>query len=460
LPGLPDNQIPHFDDDELDRFLARAKDRSARLRVRQHRILSLGAVTSILVIVALASTLVGLHNSDPATPGQATPTSGPPPVGAVGWILVGDISPSWQVISSLSSTPGLSLTCPSVETCFAADLSSPGTAGLSAVEVTHDGGRTWTSSELPVALRGLAGPSAGQTRIACPTASTCAVLGLSGSVSCSDANSCTVHSPAATFEETTDGGASWRVRAGPAGLSGLGVSAMVCPSTSSCLAAADGYGAAAIFVTSDGGQTWVRGQMPADFVSHTLQCPSTENCVVTGFYQSPDRSGTMPEAAVLHTTDGGRTWTAASLPSGLGPIGEVSCETATDCVATFATADGNLSTVLASSDGGASWSSVRASGLPDGVVLSITCTGAAQCRAAGVTDAQVSAQGMTISAGATPWFASTTDGGQTWQSTTVPDGVSVVASVSCPSAARCYALGFAKPAGSGFFSVVLLSDGH
>ena len=415
-------------------------------------------VVAAAVIIVVATTLVILH-SPTAKPRQTTTTSAPNRTTAPQWELVGDVLPSWHAVGSLSSNPGLSLTCPSVETCFAADSPSPRGVGLSAVEVTNDGGRTWTSSKLPVALLGLDVPLLGQTRIVCASARTCAILGLSGSVSCSDASSCSISNPSATFEETTDGGRSWIAHAGPPGLKSLlGVSAVACPSASTCVAVADGYGSAASYATTDGGESWTTEQLPTDFVPHDLQCTSTANCVVTGFYQSPGGSQTTAAGTVLYTTDGGTTWTTASLPSGLGSLGTVSCATATDCLATFNAADGQGSEVLASTDGGTSWSSLPASGLP-GVVLSTVCPAAAQCWAAGVTDAQVSAAGVTIEAGAAALLASTSNGGQTWQSTAAPGGVSLVASLSCPGATKCYALAFAKPAGTGFFSVVLLSYG-
>jgi len=142
----------------------------------------------------------------------------------------------------------------------------------------------------------------------------------------------------------------------------------------------------------------------------------------------------------------------ASMPSGLGPPGTGSCSTATDCLAAFLAADGQGSAVLACTDVRASGSSVPASGLPEGVVLSTACPAVARCWAAGVTDAEVSAAGMTIEAGATAWLADRQGG-------VAPDGVSLVASLSGLSTARCYAPAFAKPAGRGFVSVVLLSYG-
>ena len=415
------------------------------------------AVAAAVIIVA-ATTLVTLH-SPSAKPAQTTTTNAPNRTTAPQWELVGNVSPSWHVVGSLSSNPGLSLTCPSAETCFAADSPSSGGVRLSAVEVTNDGGRTWTPSKLPVSLLGLAVPWFGQTRIACANARTCAILGVAGSVRCSDSSSCTVGNASATFEETTDGGKSWTVHGGPSGLSLVGVSAMTCPSASTCLAVAEGYSAAATYATTDGGRTWTTEQMPTDFVPHDLQCSSTANCVVSGFYQPDGGSQTTPKGTVLYTRDGGTTWRTALLASGLGSVGTVSCATANDCLATFSAIDGQGSEVLASTDGGEIWTSVPASGLPEGVVLSTACQAAAQCWVAGATHAQISADGLATLAGSAAFLASTTDGGRTWHSTSAPDRVSLVESLSCPSTAKCYALAFAKPAGTAFISVVLLSYG-
>jgi photosystem II stability/assembly factor-like uncharacterized protein len=430
---------------------------------RRRRTLVAAAAAALLVIGAvsygLVATLGGVQNLNTAGPHPAN-TAGPHPVAAPQWKLVGDVSPAWHEVGTLSSNPGLSLTCPSAETCFAADSPSAGGAGLSTVEVTTDGGQSWTSSKLPVTLRGLDVPLLGQTRIACASASTCAVLGLSGASSCPSAQSCTISNSSAVFEETTNGGTSWTARAGPPALGAVpGVSAMACPSASTCLAIANGFGPAAAYVTTDGGQTWATEQLPAGFVPRNLQCSSPTNCVVTGLTQSPGGVQNTPEGTVLHTTDGGGTWTTASLPSGLGLPSTVSCPTSTDCLATFLVAGGQTSEVLASTDSGATWASVPTSGLPGGVALSIACSTATQCWAAGVTDAEVSAEGMTIEAGATPWLASTSNEGKTWQSLAAPDGVSLVASLSCPSVAKCYALALAKPTGAAFASVVLLSYG-
>ena len=77
--------------------------------------------------------------------------------------------------------------------------------------------------------------------------------------------------------------------------------------------------------------------------------------------QSPDGSSTIPPGTVLYSSDDGATWAAASVPPGLGPLGRVSCPDSTDCVASFFGDDGSSSQILASTDGGQSWSEAAAS---------------------------------------------------------------------------------------------------
>lgn len=460
MSGSPDIQIPHYDDEQLDRMLAAAVGRSGRLRLRRHRLRAVVSAAGTAAIVALAASLTTLHGPRPAAP-HATPTTGSTAVRptAPQWRLVGDVSPSWHEVGGLSGDPGLALSCPGVDTCYAAN-SNWGAGGVSSVEVTTDGGASWTSSKLPVALLG-------PTHIVCAAVGTCALLGLSGTVSCPDSNLCQVTgNPSSTFEETTDGGASWTSHPGPTEMTSfIGLTAMACPSAASCVAVeSDGSGptgAAETFVTTDGGQTWKAEPMQDGFVPRELRCSSVADCFVTGFYQSPAGSQTAPSGAVLYTADSGTTWAAASYPSGLGAFGATSCATATDCLGTFAGSAGQSTDVLSSIDGGRSWSPLPASGLPGGVVLSTACPTTQQCWAAGLTDAQASGNAITVPDSAAGLIASTSDGGQTWQTVPAPDGVIQVASLSCPSTTDCYALAFEKStsAGGPFFTVVMLRYG-
>ena len=318
----------------------------------------------------------------------------------------------------------------------------PGDPGsYSNVEVTHDGGNSWQQSNLPVTL-------SDATPLACVDAETCATLGIDPSGN-------------ATFLETSDGGGTWASVAGPNQLtSSIGVTVLACTTAESCVAVAsdpaDQSGAAVAFVTNDGGATWTDSVLPTDFVPTGLQCVSGELCVASGFSQSPDGSSTIPPGTVLYSSDDGATWAAASVPPGLGPLGRVSCADSTDCVASFFGDDGSSSQILASTDGGQSWSEAAASGLPAAFVTGLSCPTAAECWAAGMmrvgsggSDGSGGPIAVKLGPGAGGIVASSSDDGQTWQVQQLPHGVLVVFDITCPSDTSCYALAIQASTTSG-----------
>lgn len=347
------------------------------------------------------------------------------------WQLVSDdITPSWRTVSGQDYEQGLFLACPSSTTCYAVNYQQrdPGTYGE--IEVTHDGGRTWQESTLPVALFAA-------TPLACVDADTCATLGVDAAGT-------------SQFVETTDGGRSWDSMAGPSQLtSPIGVTALDCPTAESCIAVASDpsgpSGAALSFVTNDGGATWVDSTLPTGFVPREVLCVSEEHCLVNGFYQSPEGSSGLPSGTILYTSNDASTWDTSAVPSGLGPLSSMSCADPTNCVASFFGDDGSASEILTSTDGGQSWSVAGASGLPAAFVTAVSCPTASACWAGGIARASGGRDGSGLIAiklgpGAEGIVASTTDGGQSWQSQQLPQGVLLVLDVSCPSDSTCYAL--------------------
>jgi hypothetical protein len=284
----------------------------------------------------------------------------------------------------------------------------------------------------------------------------------------------------AIFLETTDRGATWATLARPNQLtSSIGATLLACTTAESCVAVAwDPSGAALAFVTNDGGATWTDSSLPTDFVPTGLQCVSAALCVSSGFTQSPDGTSTTEPGAVIYSSDGGATWAAASVPPGIGPLGRVSCADPTDCVASFFGDDGSsaggggvgvgvgtggggvgdgvgVGEILASIDGGQSWSEAAASGFPAALVTGLSCPAAGACMAAGMVRA---ASGGSDDPGAAGIVESSSDGGQTWQSQQLPQGVLVVLDITCPSDTSCYALALQAPSSGSPASVVLLAN--
>ena len=152
------------------------------------------------------------------------------------------------------------------------------------------------------------------------------------------------------------------------------------------------------------------------------------------------------------------------LPPGLGPLSSVSCADSTVCVASFFGDDGSSSEVLTSTDGGQSWSETDASGLPVAFVTGVSCAPVSECWAAGLDRASGGRVGtgsiaIKLGPGAEGIVASTADGGQTWQSQQLPQGVLAVFDIACPSDTSCYALAVQSASPGSLASFVLLAYG-
>lgn len=397
-------------------------------------------VAALLIVGALAFQSTGHLRH----PGSGTATG---PVTAPKWRLVGDIASSWRTLSGLGYEPGLFLACPATSTCYADNLEQGGAPGsYSEIEVTQDGGDTWKPSNLPVTL-------SGATPLSCAGADICATLGIDPSGNSS-------------FLETTDGGTTWVALAGPAQFtSSVGLTVLGCATAQSCMAVASDpggqSGTALAFVTNDGGTSWTDSSLPSDFVPGGLQCTSPESCAVSGYYQSPGGSSATAAGTVLYTSDDGATWTTATIPSDLGSLSSISCADSADCLASFFGGEGTSSEILASTDGGQSWSRAGAAGMPAAGVTGISCPTAAECWATGIADAAGGSAGsgtieVRLGRGDQGIVASTADGGQTWHAQQMPQGVLVVLDVACPRTANCYAVAVQQaPSGRHGFYVLL-----
>jgi len=185
------------------------------------------------------------------------------------------------------------------------------------VAQTANGGRSWTTlSNLPAVTPDSNGDTYLLNGISCTSARSCvAVGGINGGPG------------PATVISTTDGGATWSLSADPA-LAGLqelfGVSCLPGPATSSepvCHAA----GGTVALTSGDGGATW-SASPPFDSTGwlNSISCADTQHCWAAG-------AGTT--VALAGTSDGGASWSTVTSDTA-NEEGEVSCATATFCVAT------------------------------------------------------------------------------------------------------------------------------
>jgi photosystem II stability/assembly factor-like uncharacterized protein len=293
-----------------------------------------------------------------------------------------------------------------------------GENGASPIDLlSTDGGADWAPAQLP-------GSTLPLTAVSCATGTTCVAAGFG--------------SDDAQLLTTNDGGQNWATTLFSHGLGD--VSGVSCVSQAFCVEVALDYreDQPDILVTQQG-VTTVEPQPEADLQG--VDCASLTFCVAVGA-DSYNSGSSFYEAAATVSTDGGATWTQASLPDVTpGVYGEieylysVSCPTTLDCIAVGSGvgASGSYPAILSTSDGGNTWNVQSA---PDVVnyLASVSCFSASDCVAVG-------GGGVAQQPYATAMF--TTDGGSSWTPETVVEA-ETLDSVSCASATQCVAVGGAS----------------
>jgi hypothetical protein len=275
--------------------------------------------------------------------------------GGIGWSAV-------AVPSGLSFTTALS--CGTATACAAGG----DYLGQPVFVRTANGGHSWTVDPLPAAARGVI------VQISCPTAEACGALLATAVTPGGEFLPGWLNYGGVTFLRTADAGRRLVVSRFPAGQV---MQALDCPSAAGCVAVGVPRGNAGfnrpvarggfVDVTADGGATWAPGQLPAGFglgVFPQLTCPDAGHCFLTG---STNQNVNNAFAA---TADGGRSWRQLRLPRDIPQpdLSDVACPTDVTCYAAGSDAieqrfangsvNGGSALMLATSNGGASWSRV------------------------------------------------------------------------------------------------------
>jgi photosystem II stability/assembly factor-like uncharacterized protein len=393
------------------------------------------------------------------------PGGTPPPavtqlsVTPVAWRITSFIDqPAWE--SSGPAGTGKTATnvvCPSSSTCYAAKEGvGPAPA---VVEVSVDGGLGWQPSTLPAGWQLT-------SALACPSPAEC-LAGASAS-------------SAAGIVVTTDGGATWSVQPLPASVGQ--VTDLACGSMGQCVAA--GYGPTSdpgsfgtpivVPLSVAGGVSGAVVDLPPPFVAASpggLACAAGGGlCVLVGAGLATRSSGPAAGTGVVfRSTDGGRTWSRADLPTTVAKVVAVSCPSSTRCIG-VGNATSSMpgfapygpSEALVSGDGGQTWSLAGPYDLPAARLGSLSCPAPTRCWAAGSTP-----DGLGV-------IVATNTGGQSWTTVQLPTALSPaqqrstgfthlnidsVSSVSCPNVSTCVAMAVPTSLASGDQQMVLRGDG-
>jgi hypothetical protein len=205
---------------------------------------------------------------------------------------------------------------------------------------TTDAGATWATTVLPWSTTPTGGAgwsNEQQTSFSCADTTNCVglatVLGQPSSVGIQSASLLALRS--------SDGGATWTSH-WVASFEG-GQASLTCADASHCYAAviAGAFGAATsdpgVLATSDGGATWAQenvfpsGQSAGAGLT-SIACSSGATCWASGYELSATNSN-LTTGAIYVTHDGGTTWVPAVLPAGVGIVTQVSCSESKSCIA-------------------------------------------------------------------------------------------------------------------------------
>jgi photosystem II stability/assembly factor-like uncharacterized protein len=282
--------------------------------------------------------------------------------------------------------------------------------------------------------------------LTCPNASTCYVEG-NGATSPSgpaDINSLYV---------SADGASTWSVLPVPSGVTFT--SALSCATDTDCAAGGLYYGRQPVYLaTANGGHSWTVTPLPARIGQiFQLDC-SLASCRGLGSgtarnNNEEDGLDMVADARFVTVTAGGH-FTVSAFPVGAS-LQDISCPTATECVAAGATGK-NLQDplVLFSRDNGASWhrGTIRGPFGPAAPPI-VTCADATHCQMLGYVMGKGS---VTVKLG--PEMSETgplqysvvafsDDGGATWTSRAFPRAIPYpnINDLACPTAETCYAAG-------------------
>jgi photosystem II stability/assembly factor-like uncharacterized protein len=392
--------------------------RSRRVRPRG---VGLSLLLAAVALTAAGCSLAGHASTTPTTHVLGEPRGTPLAVGQPAPAGTGQLG---------------AVSCAGAQRCWAVGVAGPNaapTGGATVIVATKNGGTTWQAQHV-------AGGSSPQlSGISCPTSTQCMAVGTTGaSVPGSG-----------IIELTSDGGATWAP--GNAPPSALAVTSVSCSSRSDCTGIVSQGTVSWSAHSTDFGQSWQQeGNLPPSFVAGDDLTCFASTCLVPGYIPTGDGHGV---GTIALSTDGGQTWAQASTPAGIGVLQSVACPSPASCLAAGTTsttvsdvvpAKGEL---LASTDGGRTWTAATGPTAVDDI-YGIACPSPQQC-------AIVGTKWSGTPAVATGAIAQSVNGGQSFENSSRAYVPITLAALSCPTTTDCVAVG-----GDTVARITLLKPAH
>ncbi|NNN20415.1 MAG: hypothetical protein HKL80_00235 [Acidimicrobiales bacterium] len=222
------------------------------------------------------------------------------------------------------------------------------------------------------------------------------------------------------------------------------INSISCPSTSTCYAIGQSQGSQVptIFKTQDFGSTWTTQPVPSAVTElDSITCPSLNHCVAvgTGYYYFT--------GVAIYTTDGGNSWSVGNAPQS-DALNAISCPNDNFCMAVGGSSPPHAS-IESSNDGGANWTQDT---FPTPQVyenlFSVACTSSNQCLVGGFYFYPNNSGAMN------PLIGLSTNGGATFSTSTIPQGLADITSIQCPTQTTCYAIGITATSSPAFMTSV------
>jgi photosystem II stability/assembly factor-like uncharacterized protein len=259
------------------------------------------------------------------------------------------------------------------------------------LELSSDDGTTWQSLP-PVPSLGNMGT------MSCPSLSFCA------SITQND------------LLKSNDAGNTWQITPLPTGSSFM--FAVSCPQNNSCIA----VGQNSAISTVDGGNTWTTNTLPQNInMLNSVSCLTNLECLSVG--TSIDGS-----AVVLQTNNFGNDWTTLQLPATISQVYSLTCLYNSDnCIMSAIESDGTPAIVYGSPN------NLQLASIPSSMSIAdaITCTNQLNCVAGTKNYSNTSSGDPFVQ------IYYSTDGGATWNLSTIPSGSTSIAVPVCTSLNVC-----------------------